>query len=116
MRPPVDVKKRAACGYPDAPPARVNDWAGMIAAPAGPAKPWFDLISGGSSDEGGLQQKPELDPIRTPIVDMADTDLGPEEDADDLAAARRLKGLSDVARRAMGLDQSLKGQGLLPGI
>ncbi len=116
MRPPVDVRKRPSGGYPDAPPARVDDWAGMAAAPAGPAKPWFDLVWGGSSDEGGLQQKPELDPIKSPIVETADPDKCAEDDPDDLAAARRLKDLSDVARRAVGLDQTFKGQGLLPGI
>ncbi|MEQ1930143.1 MAG: conjugal transfer protein TraG [Parvularculaceae bacterium] len=117
MRPPVDVRKRPSGGYPDAPPERVDDWARMIAAPAGPVKPWFDLVWGGASDEGGLQQKPELDPVKSPIVETADPDERAEEDTDDLAAVRRLKDLStETARRAVGLDQTFKGQGLLPGI
>jgi type IV secretion system protein VirD4 len=103
--------------YPDAPPAKANDWSGITAAPDRRLdQPWFDLVRGADPEsEGGLAQTPELDPIKPMPVTAAERDEKSEDETDDLAAARHLKDLTrETARRAVGLDRSMPS--LLPGI
>ena len=103
--------------YPDAPPVKADDWSGIMAAPDKRLdQPWFDLVSGVVPEsEGGLARTPELDPIKPAPTYATERDEKPEDETDDLAAARRLKDLTrETARRAVGLDRSMPS--LLPGI
>ncbi|MBY0421506.1 MAG: IncP-type conjugal transfer protein TraG, partial [Parvularculaceae bacterium] len=103
--------------YPDAPPAKADDWSGMTAAPDRRLdQPWFDLVRGDDPEsEGGLAQTPELDPIKPAPIHATEREERPEDETDDLAAARRLKDLTrETARRTVSLDRSLPS--LLPGI
>jgi type IV secretion system protein VirD4 len=103
--------------YPDAPPARADDWSGVTASPDRRLdQPWFDLVRGADAEnEGGLARTPELDPIKSAPVPATERDEPEAEESDDLAAARRLKDLArETARRTAVMDRSLPS--LLPGI
>ncbi len=103
--------------YADAPPPRADDWTGIAAkTDKRLEQPWFDLVKGAASEgEGGLSKQPELDPIDPKIIPQAEPERAGDDDADDLAAARRLKNLArETARRAVALDRSMPS--LLPGI
>jgi type IV secretion system protein VirD4 len=103
--------------FADAPPPRADDWTGIAAkTDTRLEQPWFDLVKGAASEgEGGLSKQPELDPIDPKIIPQAEPERAGDDDADNLAATRRLNNLArETARRAVALDRSMPS--LLPGI
>ncbi len=114
--PPLSVE--AADGaYPDAPPARKDDWSGLVAATDKRLdQPWFDLVTAqDDASDGGLARAPEFDAAKPTPLSAPEQETPQHDDTDDLAAARRLRALArDNVRRAVAIDQSLPG--FLPGI
>ena len=114
--PPLALDGRGVT-YPDAPPARADDWSGRVASPDRRLdQPWFDLVAApDTANDGGLAQAPGFEPVK-PARALGDEPEPPaSDDSDDLAAARRMKALArEAARRAVAIDQSLPS--FLPGI
>ncbi|MGE0410010.1 MAG: IncP-type conjugal transfer protein TraG, partial [Amphiplicatus sp.] len=103
--------------YPDAPPARADDWSGIAAEPDKRLnQPWFDLVKPpASEDEGGPAQAPSLDPAPTRAPQAVEPEREAEEPSEDILVAQRLKALThEATRRAAIMDRS--PQSLLPGI
>ncbi|MGE0181665.1 MAG: conjugal transfer protein TraG [Parvularculaceae bacterium] len=103
--------------YPDAPPARADDWSGIAAEPDKRLnQPWFDLVKPpASDDEGGPAQAPSLDPAPTRTPQAVEPEREAEEPSEDILVAQRLKALTrEATRRAAIMDRS--PQSLLPGI
>jgi type IV secretion system protein VirD4 len=114
--PPLALEGRGVT-YPDAPPARADDWSGRVASPDRRLdQPWFDLVTAPDmATEGGLAQAPGFEPVKPARAPGEESETPQKDDADDLAAARRMKALArEAARRAVAIDQSLKS--FLPGI
>jgi type IV secretion system protein VirD4 len=114
--PPLALGNRGV-NYPDAPPARADDWSGRIASPDKRLdQPWFDLVaSPESASEGGLAQAPGFEPVKPARASGEHDETPQSDDADDLAAARQMKALArEAARRAVAIDRSLPS--FLPGI
>ena len=69
-------------GYPDVPPARADDWS-ALAVPAMPAT-YAATELGGSADDGGPRQQPELSEVATysPEAEQPSSDLSLLDDDD----------------------------------
>ena len=103
--------------YPDAPPARADDWSGIAAEPDKRLnQPWFDLVKPpASEDDGGPAQAPSLDPAPTRTPHAVEPEREGEKPSEDILVAQRLKALTrEATRRAAIMDRS--PQSLLPGI
>ncbi len=100
--------------YPDAPPARRDDWTGATAK----FNPLLAIEEDDETnpsiiiDEGGLEQTPDLDPKPATPGITADGECEARDESDDGAGAKRLERLVfDNAKRA-GLDRD---NGMLEG-
>ena len=111
---PVRIEEGAGA-YHDAPTPRADDWTGVTAKfePLLAIEEEDVTKTRAADDESGLQQTPELDPKPAPRGVTADAEAAPQDDGDDLAAAKRLERLTFETARRAGLD---RGNGMLNGV
>jgi type IV secretion system protein VirD4 len=112
--PPVTIETRAGF-YPDAPAPRADDWTGVLAKfePLLAIEEDDEATVPSATDEGGLQQTPELSPKLQARGVTADAEPETLDESDGVAEAKNLQRLQLERARRAGLD---RGNFMLNGV